>query len=453
MRRREFFRRAAGGSVAPLAAAAARRIHGANDRIIMALIGCGHRGVAVGRLLDAIEGVAYAAVCDVYDVQTRKAREIFRGAPQRFKDFRTVLELKHIDAVHVATPDHWHAVPTVMACQAGKHVYVEKPLAHNVQEGQAMVRAARKAGVVVLTGTQQRSAPHVAEAAQIIQSGRLGEVRYVRVWNYINTAPDGIGEAPDSPVPPGLDWDFYLGPAPLVPFNRKRFLGTFRYFSDYAGGRITDFGVHRFDTVHQIMGADGPVSAAAAGGRFTVKGMGDYPDLLQVTYEYPGFVLSYEMVSMNGFGAVGRITPGMTYYGAGGGENRPNGMAFYGSSGTLIADRLGYEIIPETERHAAAERYFEPVQARPVELKRRHRTSADATAAHARHFIRCLRAGEPPRCDALVGHRSTLVAHLGNIAYRTGRKLRWDAARETLLNAPEASRLLGREARKPWDLI
>ena len=284
-----------------------------------------------------------------------------------------------------------------------------------------------------------------------MQGGRLRDVHFVRVWNYANLMPAGPGRTPDSDPPEGLDWDFYLGPAPWVPFNRMRFLRTYRFFYDYAGGWITDFGTHRFDTVHQIMGSDRPTTVTAAGGRFAVGGMGDQPDLLQVTYEYPGFILSYETCNTNSFGSIGRLTPGMHLHGARGPENRPNGMAFYGSNGTLVVDRLGFELIPESGAYGGSlgggDSYV------PSELRRERRSGDEPSALHAQHFVRCVRDGEKPRTDALTGHRSSLIAHLGNIAYRAGRKLHWDADREDFVNDPVASRMLGRKARKPWDAI
>lgn len=176
----------------------------------------------------------------------------------------------------------------MLACQAGKGVYVEKPLAHNVREQRAIVRAAREHRRVVQVGTQQRSAPHIARAAEIVQSGQLGKVHFVRIWNFRNMHPRGIGRQPNSDPPPELDWDFYLGPAPLVPFNRNRFLGSFRWFWDYAGGVITDWGTHRFDSMHQVMGIETPVSVSAAGGRFSIEDDEEVPDVQQATYEYPG---------------------------------------------------------------------------------------------------------------------------------------------------------------------
>lgn len=430
--------RAAGA--AALAASSAGRALGANDRVIVGLIGCGGRGRYVAQLMREAPGVEYAAAADVYLPNAERAREWAGPKAQAYQDFRRVLDRKDIDAVQIATPDHWHAIITVLACQAGKDVYVEKPLAHNVREGRAMVEAARRVNRVVQAGTQHRSAPHFREVQQIIQSGKLGKVNWVRVWNYVNMFPQGIGHETDSQPPEGLDWNFYLGPAPLVPFNRKRFLVTYRWFWDYSGGYITDFGTHRFDTVQQVMGVTAPKTIAASGGRFSLRDDGEIPDVLQVTYEYPGFVLSYESCLLNGHGVGGR-TPGMKYYNARGAEDRPNGMAYYGTNGALYADRVGYEIYPEPSRPG-----LEPVE-------RVHMNTTDATRLHAANFIECVRSRNKPAADVETGHRSTTVAHLGNIAFKTGKKLHWDADTEEFRDDGEASKLLARQARKPWDLI
>ncbi len=449
IKRRNFLRTA---GAATLTAVSASRVVGANSRLRVALVGCGGRGRSVASKIAAVDGVEYTYFCDVYDPQSESAREALAGGRGKTgRDYRQVVDDADIDAVHIATPDHWHALPAVDAISAGKHVYVEKPLGHNVVEGKAMVKAATESKAVFLTGTQHRSAPHFAEAAELVRGGALSDVHFVRVWNYANLMPVGPGRTPDSDPPEGLDWDFYLGPAPWVPFNKMRFLRTYRFFYDYAGGWITDFGTHRFDTVHQIMGKEAPTSVVATGGRFAVGGMGDQPDLLQVTFEYPGFILSYETCNTNSFGSIGRLTPGMPLHGARGPENRPNGMAFYGSNGTLIADRLGYEIIPESGAYGGSLAGGAPFS--PSKLERARKSGPEPSALHAEHFVRCVRDGEAPRCDAATGHRSSLVAHLGNIAYQAGRKLAWDADREDFVNDAAASRMLGRKARKPWDAI
>jgi predicted dehydrogenase len=419
---------------------------GANERVNVALIGCGVRGMTVAKLMRAVPGVAFVAVCDAYEPNAAAAREWAGPSCAVDRDFRKVLDRKEVDAVVIATPDHWHAIPTVLACQAGKDVYVEKPLAHNVKEGRAMVEAARKYDRVVQTGTQHRSAPHYREVQRIVQSGELGRVHLVRIWNYTNVYPDGIGRAADSDPPPGLDWDYYLGPAPAVPFNRNRFLKTFRWFWDYAGGFITDWGTHRFDTVHQVMGVDAPRAVTTSGARFELHDGAETPDVMQANYEYPGFVLSYESCQLNGHGLGGR-TPGKAYYRARSRDDRPHGEAFYGTNGTLFSDRIGFEIYPELEPARPGRGASRPRMA-PKEA-----TAEDTTDRHARDFIECVRSRRRPAADVEIGHRSTIAAHLGNIAYRTGRKIRWDSAREVILDDPAASELLGRKPRKPWDLI
>lgn len=438
MHRRDFLRRT---FLAAAGTASIGRVRGANERVNLALVGCGSRGLYLARQFRSLPNVTFSAVCDVYATNAERARA---GANcQVYRDFRKVLDSKDVDALVVATPDHWHAIPTVLACQAGKDVYVEKPLAHNVYEGRAMVAAARRYDRIVQTGTQHRAAPHYREVERLVQSGALGKVRLVRVWNYTNAFPNGIGQAADADPPPGLDWDLYLGPAPKVPFNKNRFLGTFRWFWDYAGGFITDWGTHRFDTVHQVMGADSPKTVSATGARYELNDGAETPDVLQATYEYPGFVLSYESCQLNGHGVGGR-TPGRKYYRMRGPDDRPHGEAFYGTNGTLFSDRIGFEVYPELEsgRAGAAPR-----------MKPQAAAAQDATDLHVRDFIECLRSRKRPLADVEIGHRSTLIAHLGNIAYRTGRKLHWNAQHEEIVDDPAASALLGRKARKPWDLI
>jgi predicted dehydrogenase len=283
--------------------------------------------------------------------------------------------------------------------------------------------------------------------ARIIQRGELGHVHFVRMWNYMNLFPAGIGQAADSEPPPGLDWDFYLGPAPYVPFNRRRFLHTFRWFWDYAGGLMTDWGTHRLDSLHEVMGVNAPSTVTAAGGRYELKDGAETPEVLQVTYQYPGFILSYECCMLNALGVGGR-TPGKRYYRARGKDDRPHGEAFHGTNGTLFSDRIGFEIYPELEPASA------PGQsALQFRMQRKERSAQDATDLHVKNFIECVRSRRSPAADVEIGHQASVAAHLGNIAYRTGRPIRWDAAAEQIPGDAKASELLGRKARKPWDLI
>ena len=444
MKRRRFIKNVAQSTLILSTSASSTHVLGANERVNVGLIGCGGRGRFVARRVCNVPNVEFTAVCDVYERNLALAKNVLGSRCEAYRDFREILAQKEIDAVAIATPDHWHAIPTVLACQAGKDVYVEKPLAHNIREGQAMLEAARLYDRVVQTGTQQRSAEHFEEMRRIIQDGDLGSVHYVRIWNFRNMFPNGIGRRSDSEVPPGLDWDLYLGPAPKVPFNRNRFLGTFRWFWDYSGGVITDFGTHRFDSMHQVMGVDSPSSVAASGHRFALDDGGEIPDVLQVTYEYPGFIVSYEACVLNAHGLGGR-TPGREYYRAISKDDRPNGLAFYGTNGALFADRLGFEIYPELKPRQPLSGQFR--------MQRREGNSPDATALHVKNFIDCVRTRRKPIADIESGHRSTIVPLLGNIALKTGKKLTWDGIREEIIGDAEASKLLGRQARKPWDLI
>ncbi len=453
MERREFLKQAALGT-ATLASSArsALGIIGANDRVNLGLIGAGGRGQLLMKLAAAVPNVQFTAVCDVYPAQTNAAQQLAGAECRAFNDFRKLLEQKDVDAVLIATPDHWHSIPTISACKAGKDVYVEKPLAYSIKEGRLMVNAARQNRRVVQVGTQHRSASHFRQVEQIIRSGQLGPIHFVRVWNYINLSPDGLGRTSDSNPPPGLDWDFYLGPAPAVPFNKNRFLRTYRWFWDYAGGMTTDFGTHRFDTVHQVMHVDSPTAVTGWGRRYELNDGADVPDTLQITYEYPGFVLSYEASMLNGHG-LGAHGVGKKYYSARGTDDRPHGMAFYGTNGSLFADRIGFEVYPEPKGSSIPGLGEKSSNVEGWRTERADVTGEDATGLHVKNFIDCVRSRETPVADIEIGHRSTIVPHLGNISIRTGHKLRWDGTKEQIVDDPTASALLSRPARKPWDEI
>ena len=244
-------------------------------------------------------------MCDVYGANLAKAAALAPKAAQ-VKDFRAVLDDKDIDAVIIGTPDHWHALMTVMACQAGKDVYVEKPTSVAIAEGRKMVEAARKYNRVVQVGTQQRSAKHFQQAAKLVQDGGIGKVAAVRCWNVGNQSPDGIGNPPDGEPPADLDWDLWLGPAPKRPFNANRFgvvptnFSYFRWFWDYAGGMMTDWGVHLIDIVQMAMKVDAPTSVSAVGGKFCLTDNRETPDTILASYQYPGFVMTYENRTTNG---------------------------------------------------------------------------------------------------------------------------------------------------------
>lgn len=432
--RRTFVKTLAAGSAGLMSVPASSyaRILGANDRIGVGIIGMGR--VARGHLnrLLSLPDAQVTALCDVYapNLEWAKARV---NEASTTKDFRAVLDRDDVDAVFVATPDHWHALPTVRACEAGKDVYVEKPSSLTIREGRRMVEAARANNRVVQVGTQQRSGEHFQYAVELVRSGKLGPISYVRTWNYSNNYPAGVGNPADSAPPPGLDWDLWLGPAPERPFNENRFgvylngdLGyqrwaSFRWFWDYAGGMMTDWGVHLLDIVQWAMDVEAPESVTAMGGKFYLQDNRDTPDTIQAMYRYPGFVCTYENRVCNS-----QALNGHSY-----------GIQFHGTEATLFVDRGGFEIIPEPNSDVV------PMKAENV---------GNAHARHIQGFLSSVRDRTMPICDIEIGHRSSSTAMLGNMAFRTGRVLQWDAENERVLDDPEADRLADVVYREPWKL-
>lgn len=415
----------------------------ANDAVRFALIGAGSRG---NQLLEAFLPRADAEFVAVVDVDDKHAAETAdriakaKGKrPQTMRDYRKALEIEGLDAVVIATPDHWHAHPTIEACKAGKDVYCEKPVAHNVAEGKAMVEAARKYERVVAIGTQQRSSENFQKAVEAVRSGKIGKVNWVQTWNYENISPIGMGVFPDGEAPSHLDWERWLGPAPLRPYNPNRCHLLFRWFFDYAGGMMSDWGVHLNDIVLWALDAKGPEAVSASGGIWAVKDDRDTPDTLQIVYDMPdGCALTYSMRKGNGLPLNGK-----TY-----------GILFCGTNGSLMLDRSGHEIIPDTVvlpygiRLIHGDRDIRKIGLQASSFKAKD----DGLPAHVENFFACLKSRERPTCDIEIAHRSTNTCHLGNIAYKLGRKLNWDAEAEEFPNDDEANGLLERTYRAGYEL-
>ena len=440
--RRDFMKRAGIGAVTAGVAGigltgGASRVLGANDRVRVGLIGAGQQGTYDMKDFALHPEVEIAAVCDVYEPNLQKALDIAGAGAQSYKDFRQVLDRQDIDAVIVGTPDHWHALPTVEACKAGKDVYVEKPICCAIDEGKVMVDAARKHNRVVQVGTQQRSATHFQEAVKLVQQGYLGKVSFVRAWNYSNEYPKGIGNPPDSDPPAGLDWDAWLGPAPKRPFNTNRFgvgdrWSTFRYFWDYAGGFMTDWGVHLMDIVQWAMQVDGPDAITAAGGKFFIEDNAETPDTLQVTYQYPHFVAVYE----------NRWDNANSMY------NHGYGIEFHGTDATMFVDRGGFEVFPETRPGVPGAKHPDN-RAPAMKMDACNNDHYD----HVRNFLDCMKSRQRPISDIEIGHRSTSVCLLGNVAYRSQRRVMWDVAKQQIREGnTDAEQYLARHYRAPWVL-
>ena len=403
------------------------RVRGANDRPRIAHIGMGRMGRSNLEISMKQENVETVAVCDVFQPHLEKAVAITGGKAKGMRDFREILADRSIDIVCISTPDHWHAYMTVEACKNGKDVYVEKPICVTVEEGIKMVQAARKYKRVVQAGTMQRSGTHFQKACQIVRADELGTVTFVRTWNYGNTRKEGIGSPPDGKPPDGLDWDMWLGPAPARPFNGNRFgvdpeaFSHFRWFWDYAGGMMTDWGIHWLDIVQMAFNEAMPSAITALGGKFWLTDNRDTPDTLQVTYEYPGFLAVYE----------NRWANAQSMFDKGG------GILFHGTKATLYVDRRGYRIVPEKDSGV-------------IEVE--ESSSNNSNMAHWANFLECVRTREKPISDIEVCQRSTTTCLLGNVALRSKLRIDWDAANWTTVQR-EARRFLSRDERKPWKIV
>ena len=404
-------------------------VRGANDRISLGFIGVGVMGSENLRAALKQPGVQVTAVCDVYQPHLERAGAIVRRAGQQAKevrDFRQILADPSIDAVCISAPDHWHPYMTVAACKAGKDVYVEKPACVAVDEGFKMVEAARKYKRVVQAGTWQRSGQHFQKACEIVRSGQIGKVTFCRTWIYSNEPESGIGNPADAAPPAGLDWDMWLGPAAGRQFNPNRFgvypnaYSYFRFFWDYAGGKLTDSGIHVLDIVHMAFNEPMPAAVTALGGKYWFKDDTETPDTLEVSYEYPGFLACWEHRSNN--------TEGLT--------SRLMGTTFHGTKGTVYVDRQVLRVTPEKGSDVE-----------PLEMKR----VTDPHPLHWANFVECVRTRQRPNSEIETCVRSSAACILGNVALRSRRRLDWDAEHRTTVQ-PEARPYLHREYRKPWSL-
>jgi predicted dehydrogenase len=399
-----------------------------SDRVRLGIIGCGGISVADSNAFLAHPEVEIVSVCDVDDACVAKTiarlEKLGRKAPTAEKDFRRVIDRKDVDVCLVCTPDHWHALPTVAAFQAGKDVYVEKPLATSVDEGRIMRDAAAKYGRIAQMGTHWRSGEHYREAVEMVRSGKIGKVRQVRCTAYLDWITD-CGNPPDSDPPAGVDYDMWLGPAPLRPFNKNRFHFNFRWFWDYAGGLMTDWGVHLINIALWAMGPEWPKSVVSSGGKYVLQDNTETPDTQITVYDFPSYTLIWEHQVQCGLGP----------------DRREHGVAFTGTDATLIVDTSGWELIAEPKKRTEV-----------VEMKRAYRVDETVRAQHARDFLDCVKSRKQPVENLEVGHHVSAVAHLGNLALRSRSRIEWDAERQQVRGSNEANALLTRAYRAPWKL-
>ncbi len=416
----------AGWAVGKLYAAGSSARPGPNETVNLALIGCGPRG---GQLVDRfkpLRGARFVAVCDVEESRLIRAQRHAGGnSIAVYRDFRELLENKDIDAVIIASTDNWHCFHTIYACAAGKDVYVEKPLGNSIAEGRAAVEAAEKHDRVVQFGAQQRSWEHYRRAVDIIQSGRLGEISEVKVWDYFNVYP-GYGSPRDCDPPDGLDWDAWLGPAPKVPYNPNRHR-NWRWFFDYGGAWQVRWTVHHYDIVNWAMGVRWPISAVGMGANMCFEPTNtQWPDTFSGICQYgPG------PVAKRGFLLQVSVRNGCRR------DQRSHCKIFCGTDASMILDRSGYTITPEPRgrKKGVEEESF--------------RTSDEN---HAEVFLTNVRNHTKPFADVEQGHFATNPGHLMNISWRVGRRIRWDGENERVIDDPEADAMVTREVRAPWSM-
>ena len=416
-------------SALALTAASAARVYGANDKVRVGFIGVGNRG---SQLLDAftqLNDVQVAAVCDLFKPYLARADKRFEGKAATFTDFRKLIESKEVDAVAIATPDHWHAIQTIAACRAEKDVYCEKPLSITIREGRRMVEVARETKRVVQVGTHRRSSRLYAKLAKDVQAGKVGKVTVSRAYRLSNMHPEGIGKAAPGDAPSDLNWDMWLGPRPARKFQATIAPYRFRWHDLYSS-QMANWGVHYLDAIRWVTGDEAPAAVVAVGGRYAVDDDRTIPDTLEVIFEF----------------ASGRLAVFGQYEASGTSAFAKNAeIEIRGTNGTVFVNEKSYEIVPEVGGQFQARKA--KMQAQAVKAD-----DGDLTVQHARNFIDCVKSREKPNADVEIGHRSTTMSLLANIALATKMRLEWDAEKELVTNYPKANEMLHYEYRAPWKL-
>jgi predicted dehydrogenase len=414
--------------VAGVAATGAARAQGADGRLRLGFIGVGNRGSQLLAATLPNEDVDVVALCDVYEPYLKQQAAKVGGTVAAYSDFRELLKRDDLHGVVIATPDHWHAVQTIMACDAGKDVYVEKPLSVTIREGRRMVEAARRNRRIVQVGTHRRSSALLPQLRELIRAGTIGKVTVARCYRLSNMFPDGIGRDEDSDPPEGLDWDMWLGPRPTRRFNPTIAPYKFRWHSAYSS-QVANWGIHYLDAIRWMLGEEAPQSVVALGGRYAVNDRRDIPDTMEAVFEMPSGCLvifgQYEASS----------NPAL----------RSGEIELRGTLGTVYASERSFEVVPER-----AGQFGKPeplAEAQTVKA-----SDGDLTALHIRNFLDCMKTRETPNAVVEIGHRSTTFSLLANIALAEKARIEWDAEQERILSPESANRHLHYEYRAPWKL-
>jgi predicted dehydrogenase len=436
------------GAATVLTAASWDRVFGANERIGVGFIGYGLIGKR--HVLDFQEqkDASLVGVAEVHRGRLDEAVALIGKPARGYGDFRKLLDSKDVDAVVISTPDHWHALQTMLACAAGKDVYVEKPLTLFVREGRWMIDVAKRQQRIVQVGTQQRSGPHYHRARELLRQGHIGKISSVRMGTFRNIMP-GFGAPPDREPPPELDWDLWLGPAPWRKYNPNRALYHFRWFWDYSGGQMTNLAAHSLDIVDWCLGPVAPRSVTSVGGRFSLLDNGETPDTQDTVIDFGGWTAIW------------------SHREASAGRPTASGLEFFGPKGSLAISRKSLvvtadskvppaNIIPHfTGDHPVGGPASVPTTGPPEPwtkaLEDNSGDQRDQFKRHVRNFLDCIKSRQPPISDLESAHRVSVICHLANISLRLGRQVRWDAQREEISGDAEANKMLVRPYRVPWD--
>jgi predicted dehydrogenase len=390
---------------------------GTGDDVVVALIGCGSQGRGVAKSMAAVPGVRIAYVCDP-DAERLHAARTELGAGEPVADLRRILDDRAVDAVIVATPDHWHAPASILACDAGKHVYVEKPCSHNLREARLLLEAARRNRVVVQHGTQSRSNPLIVNAVRLLREGAIGDVLVAKAWNIQRRK--NIGHQRPSQPPPGVDYDLWVGPAPMLPFQENRFHYNWRWWHAFGNGDIGNDGTHEIDYARWGLGVDAlPTTAMGLGGKYGIDDDQQFPDTATLAFEYPGD---------GGVGKRRQLIFEMRLWSGNYPHNCDSGAEFYGTNGQLFVSKRGkVELLDGSNQRVAVK---PPADLPPM-------------PSHQADFVAAIRGGTRPVADMEEAYRTVALVHLGNLAVELGRSLQLEAGGDRVVGDDEATRLLG----------
>ena len=407
-----------------------------NEKVVLGVMGVNSRGLYLAEQFAKLKNAEVGFICDVDEAAMNKAiaavEKITGKRPKGIKDVRQLLEVKDLDALAIAAPDHWHAPAAIMACQAGKHVYVEKPCAHNPAEGEMLVEAARKHNRLVQMGSQRRSFPSLMEAMQSLREGVIGRVYFAKGWYVNNRKPIGVGKV--APVPAGLDFDLWQGPAPRREFKDNLVHYNWHWFWHWGTGEALNNGTHEIDVMRWGLGVDFPTKVSSGGGRFAYKDDWETPDTQTITFEFPNnTAMTWEGRSCNNFPV----------------EGAGRGTIFYGERGSMvIPGGAAYKIYDEKNKVVK-----EVTSSAKADAANTVSATGDQDAQHLLNFVEAVREQAKLNAPILEGHKSTLLPQLGNIAYRVGRVLNCDPTNGHILNDKEASKLWSREYEKGWKVV